>query len=122
MWCRETGSSSPGSTGACRRGPRSGPWFLLPDFSFLVIVYAGLFLSGPLGFLAALLPALFREISISGPPGTFLLASLAVYFAAREIGRRIFLRSEIFLLLIVAGLLAAGSAPVILLPVLRGGT
>ena len=97
------------------------PWFLLPDFSFLVIVYAGLFLSGPIGFLAALLPALFREISISGPPGTFLLASLAVYFAAREIGRRIFLRSEIFLLLIVAGLLAAESASVILLLVLEGG-
>src|SRR4030066_1277083 len=97
------------------------PWFLLPDFSFLVIVYAGLFLSGPIGFLAALLPALFREISISGPPGTFLLASLAVYFAAREIGRRIFLRSEIFLLLIVAGLLAAETASVTFLRVLRAG-
>lgn len=96
------------------------PWFLLPDVSFLAIVYAGLFLSGPLGFLAALPPALFREFSISGPPGTFFLASLAVYFAAREIGRRLFLRSEIFILLIVAGLLAAESASVFLLLVLEG--
>jgi len=97
------------------------PWFLLPDVSFLVIVYAGLFLSGPLGFVAALPPALFREVTILGPPGSFFLASLAVYFAASEIGRRLFLRSEIFILLIVAGLLAAESASVTLLLVLEGG-
>ncbi len=97
------------------------PWFLLPDFSFLAIVYSGLFLPGPLGFLAALLPAVFREVTISGPPGVFFLASLGVYFAASEIGRRIFLRTEIFVLLIVAGLLAAESASVVLLLVLEGG-
>ncbi len=97
------------------------PWFLLPDFSFLAIVYAGLFLSGPLGFLAVLPPALFREVTISGPPGTFFFASVAVYFAAREIARRLFLRSEMFILLIVAGLLAAESVSVTLLLILDTG-
>ncbi len=98
------------------------PWFLLPDFSFLAIVYSGLFLPSPLGFVAALPPALFREVTISGPPGVFLLASMGVYFAASEISRRIFLRAEIYVLLIVAGLLAAESASVILLLVLEGGS
>ncbi|MGA7105400.1 MAG: hypothetical protein WBX49_08655 [Candidatus Deferrimicrobiaceae bacterium] len=97
------------------------PWFLLPDFSFLAIVYSGLFLPGPLGFLVALPPALFREVTISGPPGSFFLASIAVYFAASEIGRRIFVRAEIFILLIVGGLLAAESLSVVLLLVLEGG-
>jgi len=97
------------------------PWFLLPDFSFLAIVYSGLFLSGPLGFLVALPPALFRELTISGPPGSFFLASMAVYFAASDIGRRVFLRAEIFILLIVGGLLAAESVSVVLLLVLEGG-
>ena len=97
------------------------PWFLLPDFSFLAIVYSGLFLSGPLGFLVALPPALFREVTISGPPGSFFLASMAVYFAASDIGRRIFLRAEIFILLIVGGLLAVESVSVSLLLILEGG-
>ncbi|HSL99801.1 MAG TPA: hypothetical protein VK944_06720 [Candidatus Limnocylindria bacterium] len=97
------------------------PWFLLPDFSFLAIVYSGLFLPGPLGLLVALPPALFREVTISGPPGSFFLASMAVYFVASEIGRRIFLRAEIFILLIVGGLLAAESLSVVLLLVLGGG-
>ena len=97
------------------------PWFLLPDLPFLAIVYSGLFLPGPLGFLAALFPALLREVTIAGPPGSFFLASMAVYFAASEIGRRIFLRAEIFILLIVGGLLAAESLSVALLLVLEGG-
>ena len=97
------------------------PWFLLPDFSFLAIVYAGLFLPGPLGFLAVLLSALFREVTITGPPGTFFLASIAVYITASEIRRRIFLRAEIFLFMTVAGLLAVESASVLLLLILRGG-
>lgn len=98
------------------------PWFLLPDFSFLAIVYAGLFLPGPLGFLAALPAAVFREVAVSGPPGSFFLASLAAYFAAREISRRLFLRAEIFILLIVAALLAIESVSVSLLLILGGST
>ena len=97
------------------------PWFLLPDFSFLAIVYSGLFLSGPLGFLVALPPALFREMTISGPPGSFFLGSMAVYFVASDIGRRIFIRAEIFILLIVGGLLATESISVVILLVLEGG-
>jgi hypothetical protein len=97
------------------------PWYLLPDFSFLAIVYSGLFLSGPLGFLASLPPALFREVTISGPPGSFLFASLAIYLVSSEIGRRLFLRAEIFILLVVAGLLVVESASVALLLVAEGG-
>jgi hypothetical protein len=96
------------------------PWFLLPDISFLALVYSGLFLPGPLGFLAVIPPAIFREVTITGPPGTFFLASMAVYFVASEIGCRIFLRAEIFLFLIVAGLLAAESASVLLLLIFTG--
>ncbi len=48
---------------------RMVPWFLLPDFPFLSIVFAGLFVSGPVGFLCALLPALIREITTSALPG-----------------------------------------------------
>jgi len=98
------------------------PWFLLPDFSFLAIVYAGLFLTGPIGFLASLPPALFREVTISGPPGSFFLASLAIYLVSSEIGRRLFLRAEIFILLVVAGLLAVESASVALLLAAEGGS
>lgn len=97
------------------------PWFLLPDFSFLAIVYSGLFLSGPLGLLVVLPSALFREVTISGPPGSFFLASLAAYFAASEIGRRVFLRAEIYILLVVAGFLAIESASVAALLLVEGG-
>ena len=97
------------------------PWFLLPDFSFLAIIYCGLFLSGPLGLLVVLPSALFREVTISGPPASFFLASLAAYFAASEIGRRVFLRAEIYILLIVAGFLAVESASVAALLLAEGG-
>lgn len=97
------------------------PWFLLPDFSFLAIVYSGLFLPGPLGFLSALPHAVFREVTITGPSGSFFLASMAVYFVASDIGRRFFLRAEIFILLIVAGLLAAETVSVAVLLVLEKG-
>ncbi|MEW6721183.1 MAG: hypothetical protein AB1346_12095, partial [Thermodesulfobacteriota bacterium] len=43
------------------------PWFLLPDFPFLSIVFAGLFVPGVTGFLCALPPALIREITTSAP-------------------------------------------------------
>lgn len=97
------------------------PWFLLPDFPFLAIVYAGLFLPGPLGFLAVIPPALLREVTTSGPPWAFFLASLALYFFTREIGFRLFLRAEPFILATVVGLLVAESLSVVLL-LLAGGT
>lgn len=97
------------------------PWFLLPDFSFLAIVYAGLFLPGSHGFLAALLPAFFREVTTGAPPGSFFFASLGLYFVAREIGLRIFFRSEFLILTIVAALLAVESAAVVLLMQASGG-
>ena len=98
------------------------PWYLLPDFSFLAIVYSGLFLPGPLGFFASLPPALFREVTISGPPGSFFLASLAIYLISSEIGRRLFLRAEIFILLVVAGLLAVESVSIAVLLAAEGGS
>lgn len=96
------------------------PWFLLPDFSFLAIVYAGLFFPGSLGFLAALLPAFFREVTAGAPPGSIFFASLGLYFLAREIGLRIFLRSEFLILTVVASLLAAESVLIVLLMRLSG--
>lgn len=96
------------------------PRFLLPDMPFLAIVFAGLFIPGPLGFLAAIPPALFREITVSSPPWTFFLSSMALYFASREIGLRLFLRAEYFILMVVAGLLLAESASVAALMMLGG--
>lgn len=96
------------------------PWFLLPDFGFLAIVYAGLFITGPAGFLAALLTALFRETTMSAPPLTFLLSSVAVYFFTREIGCRLFLRAEPFILATVVGMLAAESLSVVILLAFTG--
>lgn len=91
------------------------PWFLLPDYGLLAIVYAGLFIPGPAGFLASLLSAVFRETTMSAPPLAFLLSSLAIYFFTREIGRRLFLRAEPFILATVAGLLVAESLSVLVL-------
>jgi hypothetical protein len=96
------------------------PWFLLPDFGFLAIVYAGLFIPGPSGFLAALLTALFRETTMSAPPLTFLLSSLALYFFTREIGCRLFLRAEPFILATVVGLLMLESLSIFLLLAFTG--
>ncbi len=96
------------------------PWFLLPDFGFLAIVYAGLFIAGPSGFLAALLTALFRETTMSAPPLTFLLSSLSLYFFTREIGCRLFLRAEPFILATVVGMLMVESLSVALLLVFTG--
>jgi len=96
------------------------PWFLLPDLPFLSIVFAGLFLPGPLGFLAAIPLALIREITISAPPWCFFLASLALYFASREIGLRLFVRAEYFILTIVVGLLLAESLSIAALLLLSG--
>ncbi|MBI5343612.1 MAG: hypothetical protein HZB63_09950 [Deltaproteobacteria bacterium] len=96
------------------------PRFLLPDIPFLAIVFAGLFLHGPLGFFAAIPPALFREVSVSSPPWTFFISSMALYFASREIGMRFFLRAEYFILTVVVGLLLAESISVVVLMLLAG--
>lgn len=96
------------------------PGYLLPDFSFLAIAYAGLFVPGAAGFLAALPAAFFREVTAVGPPWSFFFASLALYFFTREISRRIFLRTEILVLAIVAALLLTESLSVGLLLHLTG--
>jgi hypothetical protein len=96
------------------------PWFLLPDFPFLSIVFAGMFVPGVTGFLCALPPALFREITTSAPSWSMFLGSVALYFAAREIGRRFLLRDEPSILTVVVSLLAGESLSVILLLSLAG--
>jgi hypothetical protein len=96
------------------------PWFLLPDFPFLAIVFSGLFVPGIAGFLCALPPALFREITMSAPSWSMLLGSMALYFGSREIGRRFLLRNEPSLLSAVVSLLAVESFSVILLLSLAG--
>ena len=96
------------------------PWFFLPDFPFLAVVYSGLFVPGVAGFLCALPPALFREITSSGPSWSIFLGSMSLYFASREIGRRFLLRSEPSLLTAVVTLLAAESFSVVLLLTLSG--
>jgi hypothetical protein len=96
------------------------PWFLLPDLPFLAIVFAGLFIGGPAGFLAAIPPALFREITVSAPPWTFFLSSMALYFASREIGMHLFVRAEYFILAVVVGLLLAESLSIVVLMLLAG--
>ncbi|HEY5461444.1 MAG TPA: hypothetical protein VIJ89_06830 [Deferrimonas sp.] len=96
------------------------PWFLLPDFPFLAVVFSGLFVPGVAGFLCALPPALFREITAAGPSWSMFLGSMALYFASREIGRRFLLRSEPSLLSAVVSLLAVESFSVVLLLSLSG--
>ena len=96
------------------------PWFLLPDLPFLAVVFSGLFVPGIGGFLCALPPPLFREITASGPSWSIFLGSMALYFASREIGRRFLLRSEPSLLSAVVSLLAAESFSVVLLLFLSG--
>ena len=96
------------------------PSFLLPDFGFLSVVYAGLFLPGFAGFAAALLVALLRETTASTPPLAFLLSSLALYFFTREIGSRLFVRAEPFVLAAVIGLLSAESISIFLLMTFTG--
>ena len=96
------------------------PWFLLPDFPFLAIVFAGLFIGGPAGFLAAIPPALFREVTVSAPPWTFFLSSMALYFVSREIGLRLFVRAEYFILSVVVSLLLTESLSVVVLMLLAG--
>lgn len=96
------------------------PGYLLPDFSFLAILYAGLFVPGPAGFLAALPAAFFREVTAVGPTGSFFCASMALYFFTREVSLRIFIRAEILVLGITAALLLVESLSVGLLLHLRG--
>lgn len=96
------------------------PWFLLPDFSFMAIVFSGLFLGGAAGFLAALAPALFREMTISAPPWTMFFGSMALYFLAREVGLRLFVRAESFVLAVVAGLLLLESVSIVVLLLMSG--
>lgn len=96
------------------------PWFLLPDFPFLAIVFSGLFVPGVTGLLCALPPALFREITASAPSWSMFLGSISLYFASREIGRRFLLRSEPSLLSAVVSLLAVESFSVVLLLYLYG--
>ncbi|HEY7528514.1 MAG TPA: hypothetical protein VH660_05130 [Candidatus Deferrimicrobiaceae bacterium] len=96
------------------------PWFLLPDVPFLAIVYAGLFVGGPAGFLAAIPPAVFREITVSAPSWTFFLSSMALYFVSREIALRLFVRAEYYILTVVVGLLLAESLSIVLLMLSAG--
>lgn len=88
------------------------PHFLLPDIPFISIVFAGLFIQGPLGFIAAIPPAIFREFTMSSPSWTLFISSMALYFAAREIGTRLFMRAEYFILAVVVGLLLAESVSI----------
>ncbi|MGE5285080.1 MAG: hypothetical protein ACM3OG_08935 [Actinomycetota bacterium] len=96
------------------------PWFLLPDFPFLAIVFSGLFVQGIAGFVCALPPALFREITASAPSWSMFLGSMALYFASREIGRRFLLRSEPSILSAVVSLMAAESLSIVFLLSLSG--
>jgi hypothetical protein len=96
------------------------PWFLLPDFPFLAVVFSGRFVPGVAGFLCAFPPALFREITASAPSWSMFLGSMALYFASREVGRRFLLRSEPSLLSAVICLLAVESFSVVLLLSLSG--
>lgn len=96
------------------------PRFLLPDFPFLAIVFSGFFVPGIAGFFCALPPALFREITISAPSWSMFLGSMALYFGAREIGRRFYLRTEPALLTAVGSLLAVESFSVVSLLALSG--
>jgi cell shape-determining protein MreD len=96
------------------------PWFLLPDFPFLAIVFAGLFVPGVTGFLCALPAAIFREITTSAAPWSVFLGSLALYFVSREVGRRFLLRGEPQLLAAVVSLLLAESLSFVLLLSLGG--
>lgn len=96
------------------------PWFLLPDVPFLMIVYAGLFVGGPVGFLAAIPPAMFREITSSAPHWTFFLSSIALYLFTREIALDIFVRAEYFILAVVVSLLLAESLSIVALMLLAG--
>ena len=96
------------------------PWFLVPDMPFLMIVYAGLFVGGPAGFLAAIPPALFRELTVSAPPWTIFLSSMALYFLSREIALDLFIRAEYFILTVVVSLLLAESLSIVGLMLLAG--
>lgn len=96
------------------------PPFLIPDVPFLAIVYAGLFMPGAAGFLVALAAAFLREIVSSGPPWSFFLASLALFFLAREVGLRLFVRMESFIVATVGGLLLLESVSVSGLLLLSG--
>lgn len=96
------------------------PWFLMPDMPFLMIVYAGLFVGGPAGFLAAIPPALFRELTVSAPPWTIFLSSMALYFFSREIALDLFIRAEYFILTVVVSLLLAESLSIVGLMLLSG--
>jgi cell shape-determining protein MreD len=96
------------------------PWFLIPDFPFLSIVYAGLFLPPTVGILAAVPAAIIREVTLSAPPYSLFMASLALYFASREIGMRLFIRAESFILLTVVGLLLAETFSIMFLVTASG--
>lgn len=96
------------------------PWFLLPDFPFLAAVYAGLFIPGPLGFLAAAAAGLVRETTASAPPGVLFLSSLFMYLLAREISLRLFVRAEFFVLTTTILLLAVESVTLLFLSLAAG--
>jgi hypothetical protein len=96
------------------------PWYFLPDLPFLAIVFSGLFIPGPMGLFVAIPLALFREVTASAPPWSFFLASLALYFASREIGLRLFIRTESYVLATVCALMAAESLSLVLLVLLSG--
>lgn len=96
------------------------PWFLIPDFSFLAIVFAGLFIPGPLGLLAAVPPAMFRELTTSAPPWSMFLASMSLYFLAREVSLRLFIRAESFIVSTTAVLLLLESVSMVILSLLVG--
>lgn len=96
------------------------PWFLLPDVSFLSIMYAGLFIPGPLGALAAVPAALFRELTVSAPPWAIFLSSMSLYFLAREVSLRLFIRAESFILSTTALFLLLESVSMVILSLLVG--
>ncbi|MCL1926857.1 MAG: hypothetical protein FWF95_06965 [Syntrophorhabdaceae bacterium] len=96
------------------------PWFLLPDFSFLSIVFAGLFIQGPLGFFCALFPAIIREITTAASPWSIFFGSMALYFATREISSHFIIRDEYSLLAMVVALLALESLSIVAMLMLDG--
>jgi len=96
------------------------PWFLVPDVPFLAVIYAALFLPVAAGLAVAVPAAFLRELVSSAPPWSLFLGSMALYFAAREVRKSLFVRPGPFVLVLVAALMAAESAGVALLLVLSG--
>ncbi len=73
------------------------------DFPLLLILYFAFYEEETYAILPVVVLACLRDVIMGGPDGGFLFGSLTIYFIVRYLFKRLYVESELFLIIMVLG-------------------